>query len=135
MTLPTLSTVTTRLGARSTRIRDGALLNCFTRLLFHLFLNSKIRIMVCMFSHFRNEIKEKMHFFAHQLATYDLPVSCYLKRGAKLVSRAELTQLPPNTLIHVHVRALGGKGGFGSLLRAIGSQIERTTDQNSKRFI
>jgi len=76
----------------------------------------------------------KMHFFAHHLADHlDTLPPCYLKHGVKLVDPSSLTDLPPNTLINVHVRVVGGKGGFGSLLRAIGSQIERTTDQNSKR--
>lgn len=32
-----------------------------------------------------------------------------------------------------HIRVLGGKGGFGSMLRAIGAQIEKTTNREACR--
>ena len=35
--------------------------------------------------------------------------------------------------IRVHVRVPGGKGGFGSMLRAIGAQIEKTTNREACR--
>lgn len=35
--------------------------------------------------------------------------------------------------IHVIPRVLGGKGGFGSMLRAIGAQIEKTTNREACR--
>ncbi|XP_066996949.2 splicing regulator SDE2 isoform X2 [Anabrus simplex] len=35
--------------------------------------------------------------------------------------------------VHVIFRALGGKGGFGSMLRAIGAQIEKTTNREACR--
>lgn len=38
-----------------------------------------------------------------------------------------------NGPICVHQRALGGKGGFGSMLRAIGAQIEKTTNREACR--
>jgi hypothetical protein len=31
------------------------------------------------------------------------------------------------------LRALGGKGGFGSMLRALGAQIEKTTNHEAMR--
>ena len=116
---------------RGTRIRDGALFKLFpfTVSLFLLQIQN---------THYGSAVfrsNKKMHFFAHHLADHlDTLPPCYLKHGVKLVDPSSLTDLPPNTLINVHVRVVGGKGGFGSLLRAIGSQIERTTDQNSKRF-
>ena len=127
--LPPRSTVTT-LVREAPGLGMEHFLNC-SHLLFHYFYYKfKILIMVPPFS---DQIK--MHFFAHHLADHlDTLPPCYLKHGVKLVDPSSLTDLPPNTLINVHVRVVGGKGGFGSLLRAIGSQIERTTDQNSKRF-
>lgn len=38
-----------------------------------------------------------------------------------------------NGTIHVVPRILGGKGGFGSMLRAIGAQIEKTTNREACR--
>lgn len=35
--------------------------------------------------------------------------------------------------IHIIPRVLGGKGGFGSMLRAIGAQIEKTTNREACR--
>lgn len=37
--------------------------------------------------------------------------------------------------IDVIPRLLGGKGGFGSMLRAIGAQIEKTTNREACRCI
>lgn len=39
----------------------------------------------------------------------------------------------PGAPVRVHLRALGGKGGFGSMLRAIGAQIEKTTNREACR--
>lgn len=36
-------------------------------------------------------------------------------------------------IVHVNTRLLGGKGGFGSMLRAIGAQIEKTTNREACR--
>lgn len=46
-----------------------------------------------------------------------------------------LSDLPcaEGLLIRSHVRVLGGKGGFGSMLRAIGAQIEKTTNREACR--
>ncbi|KAK3710533.1 hypothetical protein QZH41_009360, partial [Actinostola sp. cb2023] len=38
-----------------------------------------------------------------------------------------------NDVLRVHYRLLGGKGGFGSMLRAIGAQIEKTTSREACR--
>lgn len=36
-------------------------------------------------------------------------------------------------IVHVHPTVKGGKGGFGSMLRAIGAQIEKTTNREACR--
>lgn len=41
--------------------------------------------------------------------------------------------LSPSHDIHAELRLLGGKGGFGSMLRAIGAQIEKTTNREACR--
>lgn len=41
------------------------------------------------------------------------------------------TELP--TLVTFVVKLVGGKGGFGSMLRAIGAQIEKTTNRDACR--
>lgn len=38
-----------------------------------------------------------------------------------------------NGLVHIIPRMVGGKGGFGSMLRAIGAQIEKTTNREACR--
>ncbi|CAG5013391.1 unnamed protein product [Parnassius apollo] len=38
-----------------------------------------------------------------------------------------------NNVVRVHTRLVGGKGGFGSMLRAIGAQIEKTTNREACR--
>ncbi|XP_065068736.1 splicing regulator SDE2-like [Rhopilema esculentum] len=37
------------------------------------------------------------------------------------------------SLVRCHLRILGGKGGFGSMLRALGAQIEKTTNREACR--
>ncbi|ESP02293.1 hypothetical protein LOTGIDRAFT_138717, partial [Lottia gigantea] len=39
----------------------------------------------------------------------------------------------PDQMYHVIPRLVGGKGGFGSMLRAIGAQIEKTTSREACR--
>jgi len=41
--------------------------------------------------------------------------------------------LPQNSTVHVLFSLPGGKGGFGSMLRAIGAQIEKTTNREACR--
>ena len=38
-----------------------------------------------------------------------------------------------DVIIRVHFRLRGGKGGFGSMLRALGAQIEKTTNREACR--
>ncbi|KAF8571635.1 hypothetical protein P879_02959 [Paragonimus westermani] len=45
----------------------------------------------------------------------------------------ELEGIPEDAVIRKHFRIRGGKGGFGSMLRAIGSQIEKTTNHEMCR--
>lgn len=42
-------------------------------------------------------------------------------------------QLDKENVVRVHTRLVGGKGGFGSMLRAIGAQIEKTTNREACR--
>lgn len=41
--------------------------------------------------------------------------------------------LPPNSTVTAMLSLRGGKGGFGSMLRAIGAQIEKTTNKEACR--
>jgi hypothetical protein len=41
--------------------------------------------------------------------------------------------VPAGEIVHVLPRIPGGKGGFGSMLRAIGAQIEKTTNREACR--
>lgn len=53
----------------------------------------------------------------------------YLLLNGKILSIPNVE----NGIIHVIPRMLGGKGGFGSMLRAIGAQIEKTTNREACR--
>ena len=55
---------------------------------------------------------------------------CFFQDG-RLVSRNNA--LLAGIACHGYVRVLGGKGGFGSMLRAIGAQIEKTTSREACR--
>jgi ribosome-binding factor A len=39
----------------------------------------------------------------------------------------------PDVFLQIHIPCPGGKGGFGSMLRAIGAQIEKTTNKDACR--
>lgn len=53
----------------------------------------------------------------------------YLLVNGKIANESSLH----NGIVHVVPRLLGGKGGFGSMLRAIGAQIEKTTNREACR--
>lgn len=54
----------------------------------------------------------------------------YFTSNGKLVNNATS---PLSHNIHANIRCNGGKGGFGSMLRAIGAQIEKTTNREACR--
>lgn len=58
-----------------------------------------------------------------------LPSDFYLLVNGKILNK----NFVKNNVIHVVPRLLGGKGGFGSMLRAIGAQIEKTTNREACR--
>lgn len=52
----------------------------------------------------------------------------YLIQNGKLVQ-----EINANYDVHALIRLVGGKGGFGSMLRAIGAQIEKTSNREACR--
>ncbi|KAM7536710.1 hypothetical protein Aperf_G00000080946 [Anoplocephala perfoliata] len=59
---------------------------------------------------------------------------CYFTVHGRLIhNRHELDDYGDDVLIEIHPRLRGGKGGFGSMLRAIGNQIEKTTNNDMCR--
>lgn len=54
----------------------------------------------------------------------------YITNNGKIVTANEL---PAQFTMSIIIRLLGGKGGFGSMLRAIGAQIEKTTNREACR--
>ncbi|KAG5442085.1 silencing defective protein Sde2 [Clonorchis sinensis] len=58
-------------------------------------------------------------------------LDCFHTVNGRLVS--DLSQVPKDAVVQTHYRLRGGKGGFGSMLRAIGSQIEKTTNHEMCR--
>uniref|UniRef100_A0A3Q3X0A7 SDE2-like domain-containing protein n=1 Tax=Mola mola TaxID=94237 RepID=A0A3Q3X0A7_MOLML len=55
----------------------------------------------------------------------------YVVRNGRLVVRDE--PLQHGAVYHLETRLCGGKGGFGSMLRALGAQIEKTTNREACR--
>lgn len=66
------------------------------------------------------------------------PNAFYLTQHGKLCAENGSDNADQQFVMHdvpicVHQRVLGGKGGFGSMLRAIGAQIEKTTNREACR--
>lgn len=59
------------------------------------------------------------------------PTDFYLTQNGKKLDQNVVIVSSEN--VHMHFRMLGGKGGFGSMLRAIGAQIEKTTNREACR--
>ncbi|XP_061396008.1 splicing regulator SDE2 [Musca vetustissima] len=57
------------------------------------------------------------------------PDSFYLEQNGKRLQSNPSHDAP----VYLRLRLLGGKGGFGSMLRAIGAQIEKTTNREACR--
>ncbi|CAL8334350.1 unnamed protein product [Lota lota] len=64
---------------------------------------------------------------AHGLPTEDF----YVMTNGRVAGPAEL--LVQGSVYHLEPRLYGGKGGFGSMLRALGAQIEKTTNREACR--
>lgn len=63
------------------------------------------------------------------------PDSVYIFHNGRLwppCTQNTLT-ISTNDVVRVNYRLPGGKGGFGSMLRAIGAQIEKTTSREACR--
>lgn len=61
-------------------------------------------------------------------------IDCYFTVNGRLIRNDhELDDYGDNVLVEIHPRLRGGKGGFGSMLRAIGNQIEKTTNNDMCR--
>ncbi|KRT83712.1 hypothetical protein AMK59_3425, partial [Oryctes borbonicus] len=93
--------------------------------MFPLLLNNKpVLLMKCTDTNL-NEIQSYIH---HSLgldtSTY------YLLQDGKLISADTVIK---RQNISIVLRTCGGKGGFGSMLRAIGAQIEKTTNREACR--
>lgn len=56
---------------------------------------------------------------------------CIIFNGKSLINTAQISS--DNVFLHVSLPVKGGKGGFGSMLRAIGAQIEKTTNREACR--
>ncbi|VDD80103.1 unnamed protein product [Mesocestoides corti] len=58
---------------------------------------------------------------------------CYFTVNGRLITTLEDLPAGDGYVIQVHHRLRGGKGGFGSMLRAIGNQIEKTNNHDMCR--
>jgi len=78
-------------------------------------------------SHHRSTVNSlHCHLLNNGLLSMGLRDSIYMTKNGRSVSPEEY--LSCGDSINVHLRLCGGKGGFGSMLRALGSQIEKTTN-------
>nr|XP_061814947.1 UBL fusion protein SDE2-like [Nerophis lumbriciformis] len=59
------------------------------------------------------------------------PHDLYVSKDGRLASLDD--HLQGGAVYHLQPRLLGGKGGFGSMLRALGAQIEKTTNREACR--
>ncbi|XP_057663849.1 splicing regulator SDE2 [Diorhabda carinulata] len=57
----------------------------------------------------------------------------YLLHNGKIVQSGTIIKNEDLSFTRIVPRVLGGKGGFGSMLRAIGAQIEKTTNREACR--
>uniref|UniRef100_A0A182NM24 Sde2_N_Ubi domain-containing protein n=1 Tax=Anopheles dirus TaxID=7168 RepID=A0A182NM24_9DIPT len=75
------------------------------------------------------------HDLAHviQRCTGLLPSEYYCTQNGRRVSPTDADTLRPDVPLRICERLPGGKGGFGSMLRAIGAQIEKTTNREACR--
>lgn len=74
-------------------------------------------------------IRSRIEFHNFVFHFQHLPQNFYylLSNGRKV------TEIGSNDEIQLVLRTIGGKGGFGSMLRAIGAQIEKTTNREACR--
>lgn len=61
------------------------------------------------------------------------PEEFYFTQNGRKVTPSNTDELDLETSIQTIFRLIGGKGGFGSMLRAIGAQIEKTTNRDACR--
>lgn len=61
------------------------------------------------------------------------PEEFYFTQNGRKVAPQNTDELDLEASIQTIFRLLGGKGGFGSMLRAIGAQIEKTTNRDACR--
>lgn len=78
-------------------------------------------------------LKGRTHFVGGQTevlkALRSLPKETFfLQRNAKII---DLDEIQPNDFVQINFRLLGGKGGFGSLLRSF--RIHRSSNQMMMR--
>uniref|UniRef100_A0A2M4BY91 Putative agap001314-pa-like protein n=1 Tax=Anopheles marajoara TaxID=58244 RepID=A0A2M4BY91_9DIPT len=59
------------------------------------------------------------------------PADYYLTQSGRLIG--DWHNVTPHIPLRINERLVGGKGGFGSMLRAIGAQIEKTTNREACR--
>lgn len=57
----------------------------------------------------------------------------YLTQNGRILGATSTDSIASTNDVRVMFRLLGGKGGFGSMLRAIGAQIEKTTNREACR--
>jgi hypothetical protein len=68
--------------------------------------------------------------FLQGISEEDIFLTC---NGSLLENQSKLSLDQNDILVQCHLRLPGGKGGFGSMLRAIGAQIEKTTNREACR--
>ncbi|XP_036758829.2 splicing regulator SDE2 isoform X1 [Manis pentadactyla] len=73
-----------------------------------------------------------LDFIRRHRQDQDVPVECFfVKCNGSLINTNDMVQ--HGAVYSLEPRLCGGKGGFGSMLRALGAQIEKTTNREACR--
>ncbi|XP_061535379.1 splicing regulator SDE2 [Phycodurus eques] len=88
----------------------------------------RLRFSNCVFPQ-GSSVRDVLQRFVQQWAAS--PLDFYISRDARLCRLDE--RLQGGAVYRLVPRLLGGKGGFGSMLRALGAQIEKTTNREACR--
>ncbi|XP_034486912.1 replication stress response regulator SDE2 [Drosophila innubila] len=99
-----------------------------TEMVINIFINNKQLITVNT-----NGIKYDNICDCIKEATHLQPEDYYLISNGKRLNENDSNDNNETASVHCILRQVGGKGGFGSMLRAIGAQIEKTTNREACR--
>ncbi|KAF0991392.1 hypothetical protein HZS_7799 [Henneguya salminicola] len=84
-----------------------------------------------IYSPYNSGYSSVLKFLQFNLSIKDNNSGVYISQNKIIIDSSEIYN--PNAYINVHLRLKGGKGGFGSLLRSMGSRMGRSSNTGSCR--